>query len=68
MLLGVPLKTAAHKFNPQLLRPIYLHTELYIQACIEMNLIYNIARDLNSTSISKYVTLKVTDVLSKHVW
>ena len=67
MLLGVPL-TAAHKFNPQLLRPIYLHTELYIQACVEMNLIYNIARDLNSTSISKYVTLKVTDVLSKHVW
>ena len=68
MLLGVPL-TAAHKFNPQLLRPIHLHTtELYIQACIEMNLIYNIARDLNSTSISKYVTLKVTDVLSKHVW
>ena len=27
-----------------------------------------IARALNSTAISKYVTLKMTDVLSKHVW
>ena len=27
-----------------------------------------IARALNSTAISKYVTLKMTDVPSKHVW
>ena len=27
----------------------------------------NIARDLNSTATSKYVTLKMTDVSSKHV-
>ena len=27
----------------------------------------NIARDLNSTAISKYVTLKMTDVPSKYV-
>ena len=26
------------------------------------------ARALNSTAISKYVTLKMTDVPSKHVW
>ena len=28
----------------------------------------NIARDLNSTAISQYATLKMTDVSSKHVW
>ena len=28
----------------------------------------NIAHDLNSTAISKRVTLKMTDVPSKHVW
>ena len=27
-----------------------------------------IARGLNSTAISKYVTLKMTDLLQKHVW
>ena len=31
------------------------------------NALSNIARDLNSKAISKYVTLKMTDVPSKHV-
>ena len=34
----------------------------------QCNELCNIARDLNSTAISKYLTLKMTDVASKHVW
>ena len=34
----------------------------------QCNELCKIARALNSTAISKYVTLKTTDVPSKHVW
>ena len=34
----------------------------------QCNELCKIARALNSTAISKYVTLKMTDVPSKHVW
>ena len=34
----------------------------------QCNELCKIARTLNSTAISKYVTLKMMDVPSKHVW
>ena len=34
----------------------------------QCNELCKIARALNSTAISKYVTPKMTDVPSKHVW
>ena len=34
----------------------------------QCNEVCKTARALNSTAISKYVTLKMTDVPSKHVW
>ena len=34
----------------------------------QCNEVCKIARALNSTAISKYVTLKMTDEPSKHVW
>ena len=35
---------------------------------MQCNELCKIMRTLNSTAISKYVTLKMTDVPSKHVW
>ena len=35
---------------------------------MQRNELFNIALDLNLTAISKYVTLKMMDVPSKHVW
>ena len=45
------------------LLPFYKHgfLKLHLVLC-------KIARALNSTAISKYVTLKMTDVPSKHGW
>ena len=42
----------------------YIQTAILTTQCNEL---CKIARALNSTTISKYVTLKMTDVPSKHV-
>ena len=39
-----------------------------IDNAMQCNELFKIAGALNSTAISKYVTLKMTDVPSKHVW
>ena len=39
-----------------------------IDNAMQCNELCKIAGALNSTAISKYVTLKMTDVPSKHVW
>ena len=51
--------------------PYQQYISKYIQTAIlttQCNELCKIARALNSTTISKYVTLKMTDVPSQHVW
>ena len=55
--------------NSELCRCLKTFEDLSESKCSRTRVeLCKIARALNSTAISKYVTLKMTDVPSKHVW
>ena len=64
-------KARSHALNHSSCKELsvtYLILFQYAILITQCNELCKIARALNSTAISKYVTLKMTDVPSKHVW